>query len=353
MKFKIDFKQLRKKSDDLRFFILDILMISLAIIYLGWTLLDLLLRTNTVENLLLTYTQKGSPIHQYYESYKQIDTIFYDGVFVSIFLAELLIRWAIAIRRKTYHRWFFYPFVHWYDTLGCIPIASFKFFRMVRIFTTLLRLHKMEVIDLKTSYLYKKGSKYLNILTEEISDRVVVNVINGVQHELEMGNPVVDRILEDVIRPQKTALVEWLSHRIQQAATEAHIAYHSDIQTYVDHLIEEAVEQNREISMIEKIPVVGGNISQMLESAISDIVFRVINQALQDLGSSKNKLMLDDIADIALNVVIREGEDEELNQLAKGIVQQSLEVVKEHVKIQQWKLREQEERELGLESNKH
>ncbi|MGB0524248.1 MAG: hypothetical protein ACPGJS_14865 [Flammeovirgaceae bacterium] len=348
MKLKIDFKKLRNKSDDLRFFLLDVVMILLAVVYLCWTLIDLLLRTDVVSGLIFTYTSESS-INDFYLAYTSIDPIFYDSVFVSIFLGELLIRWAIAIRRKTYHRWFFYPFVHWYDTLGCIPVTSFKFFRIIRIFAILYRLHKMEMIDLKNSYLYKKGTKYLNILTEEISDRVVVNVIGEVQNELEMGNPVIDRILEEVIRPQKAALVEWLSQRIQQATSEAHLAYHADIKNYIDTLIEDAVEQNREISLIEKIPVVGSNISQMLESAISDIVFRVINQALQDLGSPNNKVMLDDVADFTLNVILQEGEDKQLNQLAKDIANQSLEVVKDHVKIQQWKVREKQMHELGLD----
>lgn len=347
MKIKIDFKKLREKSDDLRFFILDVVMVILAIIYLAWTLVDLLLRTKVVSGFMFTYTDQT--IKTIYHQYIDIDTIYYDSIFVSVFLLELFIRWGIAIRRKTYHRWFFYPFVNWYDTLGCIPIASFKFFRMIRIVSVIYRLHKLEVIDLKDSYLYKKGAKYLNVLTEEISDRVVVNIIGEVQHELELGNPVVDRILEEVIRPQKNALVEWLSLRIQQATSEAHLAYHADIKLYIDSLIEDAVEQNREIGIIEKIPVVGGNISQMLENAISDIVFRVINQAIQDLGSPKNKIMLDDIADITMDVLLQKGEDEKLNQITKDIATKSLEIVKDHVKIQQWKVREQELRELGLQ----
>ncbi|MFT5619132.1 MAG: hypothetical protein ACI85I_002372 [Arenicella sp.] len=335
------FINLKKQRDELWLFVLDIFMVILAMVYLAWTLLDLLVRTNVFALFIGDYANET--IQYGYGLYTHLDTIFYDTVFVSIFLAELLLRWGIAIYRKTYHRWFFYPFIHWYDTLGCIPIASFKFFRMIRIFAIIYRLHKLKIVDFSESYVYKKGTKYLNVLVEEVSDRVVVNVISGVQLEVDKGNPVTDRILEEVIMPRKTELINFISHRIQKTTTNAHISYQADIKEYVDDLIGQAVHENREINQIEMIPFLGGNISGMLESAISDIVFKVVNQALRDLGSDKNKELLGEIADLAFEAVLLEEEDVTLNHIAKNIVHESLDIVKEQVKVKQWKVKELED----------
>lgn len=61
-------------------------------------------------------------------------------IFVSIFIAELLIRWMVTIHQKTYHKWFFYPVIHWFDVLGCIPVGSFRWLRLLRVFSILYRL---------------------------------------------------------------------------------------------------------------------------------------------------------------------------------------------------------------------
>ncbi|MGM8888325.1 hypothetical protein ACS8FD_20520, partial [Psychrobacter sp. 1U2] len=55
------------------------------------------------------------------------------GGFFTIFLIiELLVRWAIAIKDKVYYRWFFFPFVHWYEVLGCFPqLRALRLFRAV------------------------------------------------------------------------------------------------------------------------------------------------------------------------------------------------------------------------------
>ncbi len=90
-----------------------------------------------------------------------------------------MIRWAVAIARGTYHRWFFYPFVHWYDLLGCIPVGSFRWLRILRVVSLMFRLQKMGVVDFRDTYIGRSVIKYYRILVEEVSDRVVINVLEG------------------------------------------------------------------------------------------------------------------------------------------------------------------------------
>ncbi|MEZ5021997.1 MAG: hypothetical protein R2728_01825 [Chitinophagales bacterium] len=86
--------------------------------------------------------------------------LYYDLVFVGIFVLELSVRWTIAIFRNTYAKWFFYPFIHWYDVLGCIPLSSFRALRLLRVFSMFYRLNRLGIIDMRSTYIL---SKQINI----------------------------------------------------------------------------------------------------------------------------------------------------------------------------------------------
>ena len=332
---RINLSKLRENSDNARLYALDIFMIVLAFAYLVWSLVDFLLRTNVVKELLYA-TESGWTIEAY-AVYTSLDSIFYDTVFVSIFLSELLLRWALAIYHRTYHRWFFYPFVHWYDTLGCIPIATFKFFRVFRIFFVASRMHKEGVVDLSGTFFYEIFNKYSKVVVEEISDRVVINILGGVQKELRQGTPITERVIQDVINPHKPALVQWLSQRVQHVATHVEKEYGTDLRNYVDQVIEESVHQNKEVSNIERIPLVGSQFGGMLERAVSDIVYQVVARLLNDLASPKNRETLGDVADLAIDTALFQEEDAELDRIIKDLTYQSIEMLKAQVRVKQWK----------------
>ena len=333
------------KSRDAKIILVDLLMMAVLIANLVLILFDLLFTSAWVQALISKYLPQ---FYQFYLTEVHQDFFAIDIWFVGIFLLELSIRWIIAIRQKTYFRWFFYPFIHWYDVLGCIPVGSFRFLRVLRIVSIVVRLQKLKIIDITKTYLFGAFNKYLNILTEEVSDRVVVNVLSGVQDEVQSGNPLFTQILDQVIEPQRPILVEWLSHRLQHVVTESYSSYQADLQNYVADIIKNAVDGNREISNIAKIPVVGPTIATNLEDAISDIVYQVMDQAIQDLGSPQNKAIINDMAHLSVEAFTMKEEDRQLDRIVRNIVVESLELVKDQVKVQQWKIREEEIREARL-----
>lgn len=127
--------------------------------------------------------------HAFYRDTIHSNFLFYDLCFVAVYLTEFVIRWIVAIARGTYHRWFFYPFAHWYDLLGCIPVGSFRWLRILRVVGLLMRLQRMGIIDLSQTWLGQTILKYYNIVVEEISDRVVINVLSGAQREIGVAAP--------------------------------------------------------------------------------------------------------------------------------------------------------------------
>jgi len=334
------------QSRDAKIILIDLFMMAVLIANLVLILFDLIFTSAWVQELLARYLPD---FYQFYLVNVHQDFFAIDIWFVAIFLLELIIRWIIAIRQKTYFRWFFYPFIHWYDVLGCIPVGSFRFLRVLRVVSIVVRLQKLKIIDITRTYLFSAFNKYLNILTEEVSDRVVVNVLSGVQDEVSSGNPLFTQILEQVVEPQRPVLVEWLSHRLQHVVSESYQNYQGDLQEYVASTIKNAVEGNREISNIAKIPVVGPTIATNLEDAISDIVYQVIDQAINDLGSPHNKAIINDMAHLSVEAFTMKEEDRQLDRVVRDIVVKSLELVKDQVKIQQWKVREEEVKAARLE----
>lgn len=327
-----------KNTRELALFITDIFMLLLVVINLIWMSIDWFFISPLVKNWL---EQIVPPFFHFYNDYIHHHFLLFDGIFVTIFIIELLIRWTIAIRRKSYHKWFFYPFIHWYDVLGCIPLGTFRFLRLLRIISMIFRLQKLGVIDVRNTYFYKIFKKYYEILVEEVSDRVVVKVIEDVQDEIKGGTPVTDKMITEVIKPHKEALVEWLSHRVRLVAKRNYALHKEEIKQYMKKLMKEAVAKNVGIKQLKKVPLVGNIITASIVKSIGDITFNIINIAVEDLVSDHNNKVIEEITNIVFDVVLMEEKDEKLNKIALNIMVDSLELMKEQVKIQQWKLKEQ------------
>ncbi len=333
------------RSRDARIIVVDLIMMAILIANLLLILFDLLFSSSLVQNFFKTQTPD---FYQFYLTRVHQDFFAIDMWFVAVFLLELFIRWGIAIKNHTYYKWFFYPFIHWYDVLGCIPVGSFRFLRVLRVISIVVRLQKLKIIDITRTYIFAGFNKYLNILTEEVSDRVVVNVLSGIQDEIEKGNPIATEILEKVVEPQKGVVVEWVSHRMQRVISDTYDSYRDDLRDYVQLRISEAVDDNQEITNIAKIPVMGPIIADNLQKAIYDIVYNVIDKLIQDLGSPQNKMIISDLAHLSLSAINMEEKDRQLDKVARSMVVQSLELIKDQVKVQQWKIKEEEEKEQRL-----
>ncbi|GJM30232.1 MAG: hypothetical protein DHS20C17_28670 [Cyclobacteriaceae bacterium] len=331
-----------------KYLFVDIIMMFLLLVNLSLILFDYLFGSDLFKGLFQKYTPG---FYQFYDTYIHQDFLAIDLWFVSIFVIELLVRWAIAIKNQKYHRWFFYPFMHWYDVLGCLPLGSFRFFRILRIVGLTIRLHKLGFVNLTRTYVYKKAIKYLNIITEEISDRVVLHVLSGVQSQIEKGNPVLEQIVHDLILPKRRLLVDWLSYNLQEATSAAYEAHIDDLQYYVNQKLMSAIESNRELKTVSKIPIVGGIVTYNLERTVRDIVNSVVDESFRDLASPKNKEVVDDVANLVLDSFVYQDRDTELNNLVRDIVLDSLELVKDQVRIQQWKIREELTNEIREETN--
>lgn len=314
-------------------FLVDLLMLNLVII----NLLYILVEWNFTIGFVNAFLKEQLPtFHAWYDTHLHRNFYWYDMFFVAIFIIEFCIRWVYAVYRSEHHKWFFYPFIHWYDVLGCIPLASFRFLRILRFGSMVWRLHKMEVIDLRQSYFFNIFERYTAVIVEEVSDRVVVNVLSGIQDEMKHGTPVVSRVIVEVFRPQKELLVEWLSSRITSASEQHYERYQEQLQAYVNRKVSEAVHNNSDVKDIAAIPLVGSTITGKLEKAVGQITYAVIEGMMKDLSSSENAQVISELADVTMDMMLLEEEDKELNEVAVGMINQSIDIIKDQVKIKRW-----------------
>ncbi len=314
-------------------------MIIILLTNFFWIIFDWLFTFSSINSFLSTY------LNGFYSFYLPIHEKFwfYDYLFVAVFITELIIRWVIAIKNKTYHRWFFYPFIHWYDTLGCIPIGSWRVLRFLRVISILLRLQRLQIIDLSKNFIIKKINKYFGILMEEISDRVIVNMIEGVQDELNKGTPIIKKIIDEIIYPKKQILVEMITVQLKEVLNETHPKYENDLKNYVNHRVSLSMDKTTEVKIINKVPVFGSAVSSAIEKIVSDVVFNIINDLLTDISSSKNTEIVNNITEMFFESTLINIKSAQ-NLVFEEILSDALELVKDNVKIQQWKLKEIEER---------
>jgi hypothetical protein len=269
------------------------------------------------------------PIHENF--------IFYDLLFVAAFLTEFFVRWTHAVKTHYYGRWYFYPFIHWYDLVGCIPIGGFRILRLLRLISIVHRLHRYGIIDVTQSRVYQFINFYYEAFMEELSDRIVLQVISGIQSEAGRGSPLVSQIQQQVLYPRRQMISNWLSARVAKAAAESYVPNRGALRNYLETRVDHALQQNIELSRLKLLPVVGGTIARTLEDSVGDIVANIVHQILEDLASSANHAFIDDLVAAVLPDVESGRKGHQSNQALIEMIQEILEAVKTQVKVKRWR----------------
>ncbi len=329
----INWQALKEHKKVMPLLIVDLLILALISLNLLWLLTDTLIM-NTGVGILLN--QQAPHLVAAYHKNWHPHLKLYDTLFTLFLLTELALRWTWAIYQKTYHRWFFYPFVHWYDVLACLP--SLQFLRLLRLVSVFYRLHKLGILLIGTS-LIRISQKYYAILLEEISDRIVLNVLDGVQKELKTNNPVASELREKVLVPQKPIITKWLANRISHLVDISYKKHEQELAHYLHNLTYQAISHNPEWQQLKRrLPFVGSLIEHELNAVVSSLVNDMVQTVLKDLSKSDNAA-LEDLANAAFDTFTLS--DAQLDVAVENIVVDAIEIIKKQVAVQQWKLEEE------------
>ena len=322
--------------------VVDVVMLVLIIANLTLIIFDWMFLNPSFRSFLQWVS---TDFYTFYDENIHANFFLIDLTFVSVFVAEIVVRWGLAIKRQTYDKWWFYPFAHWYDVIGCIPVDSLRALRVLRIFAMIPKMQRLGIVDLKQTIFYDKYAKYRDIVTEEITDRVILQILGGVQDGVQTHHPVTDRIVKEVIAPREKELMNAIAHRIQEATASSYAPNRERFRKYIEERVERAVDENEEITRIAQIPGVGRPISDLLERAISDIVFNIIDDIFHDVTSLENDEVVSRVATSSTHALLRPRYDPRLNTLLQEMVEESFELIKQQVSVKQWKIKEMQERE--------
>lgn len=260
------------------------------------------------------------------------------GYFTIFLVLELLVRWAVAIKEQRYFRWFFFPFVHWYEVLGCFP--QLRALRLLRALVIGHRLYQLGYQVLPQSWI-DRGKFYFDLVLEELSDRVILTAVDNLRTQLadsksnqSLVQSTIDKNRDEIEAMLASMLRQELIPRLQASLTPTNGV--SPLAADVGAAVQDALTNTPELRRyLKMIPIAGGLIEgQMLSIGqhVGENVANAVNKRLLD-EKSLNALM----DTIAHGVASIDTTNPALENLVASIVEDSLTAFEKQVKVQQWK----------------
>ena len=261
------------------------------------------------------------------------------GGFFTIFLIlELLLRWAIAIKQQIYYRWFFFPFVHWYEVLGCFP--QLRALRLFRIVVIGRRLYQLGYKVLPQPWI-RRIKFYIDLLLEELSDRVILTTIQNYRQQLtdpKTQKSLIESIVERNRSEVEAVILSLL--RTELAPQLQKIAGQSEggklIASEVGNAIQDGLAHTPELRRyLRLIPIAGSLIESQLQHighSVGENVVYSLNARLLD-PQRIDALMMS----IAHSIAQIDTNNSALDTLVANIIADSLTEFEAQIKVQQWK----------------
>ena len=259
------------------------------------------------------------------------------GLFTIFLIAELLVRWLIAIAQKRYYRWFFFPFVHWYEVLGCAP--QLRALRLLRVGVIGYRLHELGYKVLPASWL-ATIKFYYQMIMEEISDRVILTAIDNIRTEISNTD---GHLVKNIIDKHRDDIQKVIVEVLQQEATPllqstpAHPAiFAKPLAEQVGIAIQQALTDTPELHRILRlIPIAGSLIENQMHSIGQHIGENLTLSLTTNLTKPQTlTLMYEEIAKSLVQIDVT---SPALEKLVSDIIDDSLTSLANQVRIQQWK----------------
>tara|TARA_R110002012_G_scaffold29142_5_gene90341 strand:- start:1085 stop:2089 length:1005 start_codon:yes stop_codon:yes gene_type:complete len=309
----------------------DFFILVLVVINLGLLLFDSLFLIGPINQGIESITPG---FHAFYADTIHSRFITIDLVFVSFFIADVLLGWSIAIAERRYHRWFFYPFVHWYDVLGCIPLAGFRLLRILRVVSLLHRLQRLGIINVRHWDTFQFFAKYYDILLEELSDRIALKLLGNVQQQVGATDSLTQQVIDRVIMPRKAQLIQEIAQRLEGTVGNAYQNNRQAIMAAISDLVTRTLRESPEIQRFNRLPM-GQQATSAMEASLSGVAQRLVDELLLGIHSDEFKRLVERTADSGFDTWLTV--DEGSNRVTEQVLYDTLEMLKEHIQRQRWK----------------
>lgn len=212
-----------------------------------------------------------------------------DAPFVILFVLEFLARTFYISRRYNSLSWLDAMIWRWYDLPLLFPFGvTFPAWAWVRIFPVANRLDEAEIIDMHQIQNQVRQSFVANI-AEEITEVVVVQVINQVQGSISRGE-ITNWLMKSGDRRyidinNRNEVEEITGHLIKLSVYQVLPKIQPDIEALLRHVIESVLQQSPLYRGFETVPGLGKIPSQINERVITEttqIAYTALKSALED-----------------------------------------------------------------------
>lgn len=305
-------------------------IVLLVCINLSLILFDSLFALQPVSAVLADLVPE---LHARYQQSVHANFQYIDLGFVAIFVLDVLLGWTVALFERRYARWYYYPFAHWYDVLGCIPLAGLRWLRVLRVGALLIRLQRLGLIDMRGWAIYGLFSRYYYLLIEELSDRVMVRLFGRLQQEIGASDDLSRRLLQEVMRPRKQRLLNDISRRLQDMLETGYRDNRGAIEGYVSQLIHQALQNNPEMHNLRRLPL-GNRLASTLDDALSDIAARLLQGAVEGMRGPQFQALAGNLADEFFDAWVYQDENTDL--ALEELLVDVIEVLKQQVLDRRW-----------------
>ncbi len=308
----------------------EIFIVLLVCVNLGLILFDSLFALQPINQALAEWLPR---LHASYDQHIHSRFAFIDLSFVALFVLDVLLGWVVALYERRYARWYYYPFAHWYDVLGCIPLAGFRWLRVLRVGTLLIRLQRLGLIDMRRWAVVGLLNRYYLLLIEELADRVMVRLFSRMQQEIGASDDLSRRLLQDVVRPRKERLLRDISRRLQDMLEIGYRDNRGAIEGYVGSLIHQALADNPELRNLRRLPL-GGRVADSLDDALGDVAARLLAGAVEGLRGAQFQRLAGNLADEFFEAWVYQDENTDL--ALEELLVDVIEVLKQQVLDRRW-----------------
>lgn len=305
-------------------------IVLLVCINLSLILFDSLFALQPVSAVLADLVPE---LHARYQQSVHANFQYIDLGFVAIFVLDVLLGWTVALFERRYARWYYYPFAHWYDVIGCIPLAGLRWLRVLRVGALLIRLQRLGLIDMRNWAIYGVFSRYYYLLIEELSDRVMVRLFGRLQQEIGASDDLSRRLLQEVVRPRKQRVLNDISRRLQAMLETGYRDNRGAIEGYVSQLIHQALQDNPELHSLRRLPL-GNRLASTLDDALSDIAARLLQGAVEGMRGPQFQALAGSLADEFFDAWVYQ--DEHTDLALEELLVDVIEVLKQQVLDRRW-----------------
>ena len=254
-----------------------------------------------------------------------------DLPFLILFWIEFVVRWFLAIRRRTYARWFFFPIFYWYDLLSLIPVMSLRPLRLLRLISIYMRLRTSELSRIGQDVVTRTVAYFSNIITEEVSDRVAVRILEEVGEEVLDGTHT--RITRAVVEPRREEIEEVLANQIRAVLTDEETL--DNFRQLLRLNLENAVEESESLRAVPLPRFVVKPIVHTVGDVILDTALETVHATF---ASEEGQKALQTVAGSILEELFYGPALVELEGLIKDITMQVIDHLQEVVKVKKWAL---------------